>query len=107
MTGSRGAVARGDADAYQYVYKIDVEGKTSGVTFQAHGKRTLGNDCGKLTVGSYTVTCTKGCGGRTNQPQSRSAFMESLGITWSDEHPTGYGFSATWGRAPCEGGGNW
>ena len=68
----------GGVNSYDYVYRIDIPVPANQVTFQNHSYYLISS----LTVAQVNVVGT----------WTRWTFAESLGATWSDSYPTGYGF---------------
>jgi hypothetical protein len=81
----------GNIDEYEHIYEINIEDHASMITFRNHAVSV--NGCSQ-TQKTYKVRAVKG--DSNSDWQSRDALAESLGITWSDSYPTGYGFSAQW-----------
>lgn len=73
----------GGINSYDYVYRMEIPGPTQ-VTFQNHSFYINSN----LTIASVTVNGLKGDVGTW----TRWTFVESLGASWSDSFPSGYGF---------------
>jgi hypothetical protein len=74
--------ATGGIDSYGYVYKFAIPSPSS-LTFQNHNV----NHSSGLGVSTVTVTALKGDSGS----YTRYTTTESLGATWNDSYPTGYG----------------
>ena len=84
-------VAKGGIDAYSYVYEIDIAANAGMITFQNQGTKSYG--CSQ-TEKTYRVRALKG-EGNTAWRDKRS-LGQSLGLSWTDSYPTGYGFSNQW-----------
>jgi hypothetical protein len=104
MAASNGnnQVGTGGVDAYQYVYEIDISSHASGITYKNHARTMYGCSMDRV---SYKVRNRKG---HSNKDWfDRYSLKQSLGLTWTDTYPTGYGFSAqfacgsrNWGDGP-------
>lgn len=94
-----------DIDQYSHVYRIDLRQNTFNITFANHNAvhgATGSNGIPKMHVNDFLVVGLKGDVGEFE----RFALAESLGVTWSDTYPTGYGFNdigkqtASWTKGP-------
>ncbi|KAK3697024.1 hypothetical protein QZH41_012489, partial [Actinostola sp. cb2023] len=92
-------------DGYAFVYRIDLRQNTYNITFANHNRYhgAVGtNGIPKMHVTDFLVVGLKGDLGEFE----RFALGESLGVTWADSYPTGYGFndigkeSGTWDKGP-------
>ena len=107
----------GGIDQYAYVYRISLKDNPHNITFANHN-RYNGGQPGRMHVQEFIVEAVKGESGT----YVRYALAESLGVTWGDSYPTGYGFNdknapnsafdkgpffpsvhAGSGRSPCSG----
>ena len=109
--------ASGGIDTYAYVYRIYLKNNPYKITFANHN-RYNGGQPGRMHVQEFVIEALKGESGT----YIRHALAESLGVTWGDSYPTGYGFNdkttpfaafdkgpffpsvhAGSGRSPCSG----
>jgi len=74
--------------SYSHIYEADISEYAHHVEFTNHARG--GGGCGMQLV-QYRVRTLKGDGDKNWR--QRHSTKEALGITWSDSHPTGYGFS--------------
>ncbi|EGD72440.1 hypothetical protein PTSG_00460 [Salpingoeca rosetta] len=96
----------GGIDQYTHVYEISITHVRSHITFKNHNRDNgaVGvTGLAKMTPAQFTVTALRGDSGT----RTRYALRESLGVTWSDTYPSGYGFNGcgltsycTWGDGP-------
>ena len=78
-------------DQYKYVYKIDLRQNSYRITFANHNRyhgAVGANGIPKMHVTDFLVIGLKGDIGIFK----RFALGESLGVTYGDSYPTGYGF---------------
>jgi hypothetical protein len=97
--------AKGGIDLYTYVYRIDLRQNSYKITFANHNRfngAVGANGIPKMHVTDFIVEGLKGDVGEFE----RYGLGESLGVTWSDSLPTGYGFNdvganfGSWTKGP-------
>jgi len=86
MFAAGGNPAGGGIDSYTYVYKVNIPSPST-VNFNNH---SYDNSSGFATS-TVSVTGMKGESGTW----TAYTFRDSIGVTWSDTYPTGYGFANT------------
>lgn len=77
----------GGIDSYTYAYKFDIPSPST-LTFANH---SMDNTTASTPVATVSVTGLKGESGSW----TAYTFRDSLGATWSDSYPTGYGVANT------------
>eukprot|EP01116_Phalansterium_solitarium_P014930 TRINITY_DN3285_c0_g1_i3.p1 TRINITY_DN3285_c0_g1~~TRINITY_DN3285_c0_g1_i3.p1 ORF type:complete len:438 (+),score=137.11 TRINITY_DN3285_c0_g1_i3:124-1437(+) len=86
LTQRTGTTAQtGNMMAFEYVTKFPIPNPAA-VTFDAHSQHSVPGYAAQSCV-PVTVTCLKGCTGTL----ARYTLNKSLGYTWGDSFPTGYG----------------
>eukprot|EP01116_Phalansterium_solitarium_P014931 TRINITY_DN3285_c0_g2_i1.p1 TRINITY_DN3285_c0_g2~~TRINITY_DN3285_c0_g2_i1.p1 ORF type:complete len:448 (+),score=124.16 TRINITY_DN3285_c0_g2_i1:191-1534(+) len=89
ITQTTGVTAQtGNMMAYQYVTSFPIPNPAA-VTFESHSY--MSPTYATQNCVPVTVTCLKGCSGTL----SRYTLHKSLGTTWTDTFPTGYGTAPT------------
>ncbi|XP_048581672.1 uncharacterized protein LOC125561390 [Nematostella vectensis] len=87
-----GNPSTGGIDSYSYVWSIDLrQNKIYNITFANHNRfngATGSNGIPQMHLAEFVVQGLKGETGK----YVRYALAESLGATWGDSYPTGYGF---------------
>ena len=85
MFAAGGNPASGGIDSYTYVYKAAIPSPST-TTFSNH---SYDNTSGSTPTSTVSVTGMKGESGTWTV----YCFRDSIGVTWSDTYPTGYGFA--------------
>ena len=85
MFAAGGNPASGGIDSYTYAYKAAIPSPST-TTFSNH---SYDNTSGSTPTSSVSITGMKGESGTW----TAYCFRDSIGVTWSDTYPTGYGFA--------------
>jgi hypothetical protein len=98
MNLSGGSVTTGNMKAYDRAYSFKIP-DPSAVTFVNHAYNGGSWGTGSSQAGACTAVTVKGLVGDTST-YSRYTLKHSLGATWTDSYPTGYGATS---RSSCVG----